>query len=80
MKVCHHGSSHQSEGLFVALHPKIAFISVGKDNPYGHPSLATIHTLETLGAHVYRTDRAGAISISPDLDIHTHGRELFTVR
>ncbi len=79
MKVSHHGSSHQSDALFQALDPTIAFISVGKDNPYGHPSLKTINYLEALGSRVFRTDKSGDIAIDSNLHVHTRLRELFTL-
>ena len=62
-KVCHHGSRYQDEDLMKALKPKIAVISVGAKNVYGHPAPQTVQALTRLGAEVLRTDISGAISI-----------------
>jgi len=71
MKVSHHGSAYQDLALFDLLHPKIALISVGAGNPYGHPAASTIAALEQRGIKVYRTDQDGAIAVSSDLKIST---------
>lgn len=71
MKVSHHGSAYQDNSLFDLLHPKVALISVGVGNPYGHPAQSTIAALEQRGIKVYRTDRDGAIAVSSDLRIST---------
>lgn len=63
-KVSHHGSKYQDREFISALNPKIAVISVGADNPYGHPAQQTIHALTRIGAEVVRTDINGAISIT----------------
>jgi competence protein ComEC len=62
-KVCHHGSIYQDGDLMKTLNPKIAVISVGAKNMYGHPAPQTIEALTRLGAEVLRTDISGAISI-----------------
>ena len=62
-KVCHHGSRFQDESFTRALSPAISIISVGADNSYGHPALATIQSLTRLGSRVLRTDLDGAIAI-----------------
>lgn len=63
LKVAHHGSAHQDQSLTSTLHPRLALISCGPDNPYGHPSPATITHLRSLGATVLRTDHSGAIAV-----------------
>ena len=61
LKVAHHGSSSSSIAAFVeAVHPAVAFISVGEGNRYGLPSKSTIEELRRMGTRVYRTDRQGA--------------------
>ncbi len=48
--VGHHGAaSSTSRALLEATRPKMAFISVGKDNSYGHPSEEVISLLEEFG-------------------------------
>ncbi|MFJ2778336.1 MULTISPECIES: ComEC/Rec2 family competence protein [unclassified Kitasatospora] len=64
LKVAHHGSAHQDWGLAAALGPRLALISCGEGNPYGHPSPRTVERLRALGAAVLRTDRAGDIALT----------------
>jgi competence protein ComEC len=67
LKVAHHGSDDAGlDGLLDRIAPKLALISVGANNPYGHPTAAT---LATLGAHhvpILRTDREGTIVLDVD--------------
>ena len=67
LKVGHHGSKHSSLPNFLqALSPKIAVISAGKENRYGHPHPDTLARLATVGAQVYRTDLSGHIRVVSD--------------
>lgn len=67
LKVAHHGSATATTNqLLDILQPKVAVISVGADNNYGHPSPATIGRLENHGATVYRTDLDGSVEITTD--------------
>lgn len=67
LKVSHHGSkTGTSEELLKTLQPKLAVISVGKKNPYGHPSLITLEILKNLGIKTLRTDQNGEIEIVSD--------------
>jgi competence protein ComEC len=67
LKVAHHGSSDASSRDFIArVRPEVAVISVGKDNPYGHPHRETLDTLSALVPATYRTDRDGTILIRSD--------------
>jgi competence protein ComEC len=63
LKVAHHGSPHQDPGLFGEVRPRLALISAGRDNPYGHPAPRTVAALRAGGATVLRTDRDGAIAV-----------------
>jgi len=63
-KVCHHGSAYQDEAFTRALSPKVAMISVGAGNSYGHPAAKTVALLKGVGAKVLRTDKDGAIAIA----------------
>jgi competence protein ComEC len=70
LKVAHHGSD--DAGLAALLdrsHPALAVISVGDDNPYGHPTPATLATLERHGVSLLRTDRDGEVTI--DVEPHS---------
>ncbi len=62
LKVAHHGSrTSSSEGFIDAVHPRIALISCGFRNPFGHPGAVTLSRLRQHHAVTYRTDRSGAI-------------------
>lgn len=66
-KVGHHGSSTSSSEKFVnAINPKIAVISVGKDNSYGHPHKEILTLLRNKNLVVYRTDEMGNIVLNTD--------------
>ncbi|WP_443066128.1 ComEC/Rec2 family competence protein [Streptomyces sp. NBC_00523] len=64
LKVAHHGSAHQDSALLRAVRPRFALVSVGRDNPYGHPAPRTVDALAAEGAVVLRTDRDGAIAVT----------------
>ncbi|MFC5804375.1 ComEC/Rec2 family competence protein [Streptomyces formicae] len=64
LKVAHHGSPFQHPGLLAGARPRLALISCGRDNPYGHPSARAIDALRAQGAAVLRTDRDGAVAVT----------------
>ncbi len=67
LKVAHHGSKTSSTSAFLnALEPKIAIISVGAGNTYGHPDAEVVSRLKKVGAEVYRTDMNGTVSVKTD--------------
>jgi competence protein ComEC len=69
LKVGHHGSRHASSAPFLAaVAPRLALISVGRRNPFGHPAPAALARLASAGAAVYRTDLDGAVEITTDGD------------
>ncbi|HEY4184661.1 MAG TPA: ComEC/Rec2 family competence protein [Polyangia bacterium] len=84
LKVAHHGSRYSSGAAFLeAVGAKIAVVSVGRVNDYGHPAEATLDRLAAHGASVFRTDRDGDVTIETDgTSIHLRtasGRkEIFT--
>ncbi|GIW19830.1 MAG: hypothetical protein KatS3mg065_0126 [Chloroflexota bacterium] len=64
LKVPHHGSrTATTAGLLEATRPSLAVISVGADNPYGHPAPETLERLRAAGAAVLRTDEDGSVEI-----------------
>jgi competence protein ComEC len=80
LKVPHHGSRYASGLRFLrAVGARIAIISVGVGNDYGHPAPQTLERLARSGAAVYRTDLDGDVSIETDgeaIQVHTaHGRQ-----
>jgi competence protein ComEC len=67
LKAPHHGSNTGlSPALLAAAHPRVAFISVGRGNPYGHPAPETLRLLRDAGVPVYRTDEQGTIEFLSD--------------
>lgn len=63
VKVPHHGSALQRSGFPVWAGARVALISVGADNDYGHPALRTMAEYESFGAAVKRTDQHGDIAV-----------------
>ena len=62
LKVAHHGSGTSTDKSFVQqYHPRIAWISVGKNNSYGHPTKDVLDILHDEGAVIFRTDEDGAV-------------------
>jgi competence protein ComEC len=67
LKVAHHGSATSTTPAFLnAVNPKIALISVGATNTYGHPSPAVVRSLVSRGAQVLRTDHVGTVVVRTD--------------
>ncbi len=63
LKVAHHGARNGGAALPAALRPKLALISVGAENTYGHPSRNTLEALEAAGAQIARTDLLGSFTL-----------------
>jgi competence protein ComEC len=62
LKVAHHGSDDAGLGdLLDRTRPRLAVISVGAGNPFGHPTAATLATLASHGIPTLRTDRDGTV-------------------
>ena len=69
LKVAHHGSATASTPAFLdAVQPKVAIVSAGADNPYGHPARSTIERLRATGARVLRTDTDGSVAVTIEAD------------
>ena len=69
LKVAHHGSNDSSTAAFLAVaDPKLAVISVGADNTFGHPGADTLQRLaDVVGAdNIYRTDKNGTVECITD--------------
>ena len=63
LKVSHHGSKNgTSEELLNVLKPKVAVISVGKENKFGHPTKEVLDKLKAKNIEIKRTDLYGNIS------------------
>ena len=75
LKAGHHGSrTSTSDALVAATRPRVAAISVGARNDYGHPSREVLARLVAAGATVLRTDLVGTIDVALD----AHGVEVRT--
>jgi competence protein ComEC len=75
LKVAHHGSRSSSTPAFLhAVSPRIAMISCGRRNLFGHPHAETIESLQQERICIYRTDRNGSI------DVNVDGHRLFVRR
>jgi competence protein ComEC len=67
LKVGHHGSRTSStEGLLERVSPRVAVVSCGVRNRFGHPHASTIARLARFVAEVHRTDREGAVTAWTD--------------
>jgi competence protein ComEC len=66
LKVAHHGSSKQDADLVEGLGARLAVISVGVGNDYGHPAPSTLRLLRDAGMQVRRTDQDGDVAVVVD--------------
>ncbi len=65
LKVAHHGSQYTTDEEFLELtHPRIALISCGLNNSYGHPHQELLDRLDQASTTVYRTDIGGCIRVT----------------
>lgn len=66
-QVPHHGSKNGlNETLLEALRPRVAVISVGKNNRYGHPHSEILRKLGDQNVRIFRTDRDGEVEVVSD--------------
>jgi competence protein ComEC len=64
LKVAHHGSADTGLGdLLDRTAPRLALISVGSGNPFGHPDPGTLAALRRHGVTVLRSDQRGTVTI-----------------
>jgi competence protein ComEC len=79
LKVAHHGSRSGTTDAFLdRVQPRWAAISVGRNNPFGHPSSETMHRLQQHGTRPISTVEEGAVTFETDgysyvLKSHIHG-------
>lgn len=67
LKVAHHGSKNStSEEFLKAANPKLAIISCGKGNRYGHPHEETLERLDKVDVPWFCTKDYGAITVTVD--------------
>jgi competence protein ComEC len=64
LKVAHHGSRGSTTAtLLDQVTPRLAVISCGRHNLFGHPHPAVIEALRERGVRVWRTDRDGSVEV-----------------
>ncbi len=67
LKVAHHGAKEgANENFLEKVNPKLAVISVGANNRYGHPHQETLEELKNTGAEIKRTDQDGTVEVVSD--------------
>jgi competence protein ComEC len=81
VKIPHHGSLTSSATEFIAaLQPRIAIVSAGRGNHFGHPAPEVLDRYRAIGAEIFRTDQDGAVMVDSDgysVNVHTFtGRRL----
>jgi len=68
VKVPHHGSKFQDVNFPKWTRARIALISVGQENSYGHPAKLTLDLYRDSGMQVLSTDEVGSIAIGISAD------------
>jgi len=67
LKISHHGSkTSTTEEFLTTVSPRVAVISCGADNSYGHPHQETLEVLNKYGINIFRTDLKGDIKLISD--------------
>jgi competence protein ComEC len=67
LKVPHHGSrTSATPGLLAGCAPRLALVSAGQGNPFGHPHPEVLERCRSQGSLVARTDREGALESVTD--------------
>ncbi|WP_405057295.1 ComEC/Rec2 family competence protein [Kribbella sp. NBC_01505] len=75
LKVPHHGSAQQDPAFIAAAQARLALISAGQDNDYGHPAPRTLDLLSHQATRTATTSTAGPLTLTnPDnhLSLTTH--------
>ncbi|MGH3843960.1 MAG: ComEC/Rec2 family competence protein [Pseudonocardiaceae bacterium] len=75
LKVAHHGSRYNAAEFLAAIRPRVAIVSVGARNRYGHPSQPVLDALTGAGTRVLRTDRDGDVAVvgGPRIEVVARG-------
>jgi competence protein ComEC len=69
LKIPHHGSKTSTTEEFLDnISPRLAFISLGLNNNYGHPHEEVLARLEKRNIKYYRTDESGTILLNCKLN------------
>jgi len=65
-KIPHHGSAHQHPKFASWVRARVALVSVGADNTFGHPAPEVVSDWRRTGAQVFRSDQSGDIAVVVD--------------
>ena len=74
LKIGHHGSKYSTSEEFIgSINPKIALISVGANNHYGHPSTRVMELLEdrNIETYVSSIDNSVLFKLKKNMNIYT---------
>ncbi|MHA7238652.1 ComEC/Rec2 family competence protein [Arthrobacter sp. TMS1-12-1] len=63
LKIAHHGASNGGTELIEAVGPRLALISAGEGNDYGHPHQSILDALARAGIATVRTDQLGSFTV-----------------
>lgn len=63
LKIAHHGSSGRDPAFLDRVRGRVAVVSVGADNPYGHPAPDVVADVRGAGTVLLRTDLHGAVAV-----------------
>ena len=67
LKVAHHGAEDGSgAGFLEILRPRVAAVSAGSGNRFGHPAATTLMRIRASRASLLRTDHDGAVRLATD--------------
>ena len=80
-KVHHHGSRYSSNTTFLnATKPLVSFISVGKDNTYGHPTLECLERLAMVNSDVWQTEDPYGDAVLGHIELSSATGSTFVVK
>ena len=69
VKIPHHGSKYQLPAFPQRTGARIALVSVGEGNRYGHPAEHTLAAWQHVGALIGRTDTDGDLAVVADAEL-----------
>ncbi|RWZ51858.1 MBL fold metallo-hydrolase [Labedella phragmitis] len=64
VKFAHHGSADQYPALYEHIGARLALVSCGRENDYGHPTVTALDLLRKEGTAVARSDRDGTTLVA----------------